>query len=315
MNTLELVANKIQSILGNKYAIIPFAKLQTNYTEAREVIDGDNHGYANQYNDAFTELSKRKTIGIMTFQGSNRANASYYYLASDYSIQFRVATNTTISKLIAIKTNEQGIEQKIERTGNITFFNDIENLTDEIINNTLNIGDYRAKLTVNEPIFRGKEFDGELEFAIFEVGGRIVIGDNQVFGSDGKIEFLIAGNYVELDNVNNYTETLDNNGVLIMEEGSTKGKQGSAQTGWVCSFSIDAVRTENLARLKIYEIIHLNKEIIDENSDKPRKLRVKITSPYGDVHIFDALVSITYTSTKNGVPSYNIALIDDNYGI
>lgn len=303
MNAVEIVANKFQDLLGSKYIIIPMAKLQLEYTTARQVDYGENIGYVNSYNDRFTEISTKKTVGILNLQNPERANADFYYITTNYTLEFRVLTNQAILKNGEVESD-------------FTFFNDIENMILSVINKEIEFtSGYYGKLSIGEPIFIGKENDGENEFAIFKISGSIVISDNANFGSKYKIEFKIGEDYVELDDVNSYSENNDNDNNAILEQGTTKVRQNLAQLGWVATFSIDDKNSTNLARNLIYRIIHLNKEIINENAPNirlERKQRVRITSPYGDIHLFDAIMNINFKTAKNGVGTYVVSLTDDN---
>lgn len=303
MNAVEIIANKFQDLLGSKYIIIPMAKLQLEYTTVRQVDYGNNVEYVNSYNDKFTEISTKKTIGILNLQNPERANVDFYYITTNYTLEFRVLTNQAIIK-----------DGEVE--SDFTFFSDIENLISNVINKKIEFAtDYYGKLSVGEPTFIGKENDGENEFAIFRVSGSIVISDNANFGSEYKVEFKIGEEYVELDDINSYTENNENDNNAIINQGTTKVKQNLAQLGWVATISIDDKTSTNLARNLIYGIIHLNKEIINENAPNirlERKQRVRITSPYGDIHLFDAIMNIGFRTSKNGVGTYVISLTDDN---
>lgn len=83
--------------------------------------------------------------------------------------------------------------------------------------------------------------------------------------------------------------------------------------GWACTFTIDDVESENLARKKLYDIIHLNQEIITpeaETEKLKRELPVIITSASG-VHDFNAIVDITFKAMRNSIGIYTISLTDD----
>ena len=61
-------------------------------------------------------------------------------------------------------------------------------------------------------------------------------------------------------------------------------------------------------------IIHENKEIINESAlteKLKRELPVRITTPHNNIHEFNAVVSISFQTTRNGNGSYVITLTDD----
>jgi hypothetical protein len=304
MSSTQIISDKFQELLGDKYKVLPFAQLQLDYTTAVRNCDGDNIGYYQVYNDKFTKLRQDKIIGIVTISAPTRANADFYYLTSSYSIDFSVPTNNQF----------RDANGNLVQEPKFTFFEDIENLIDKVINKKLTVGDKFCKLTITEPTFKGKETDGENEYAIFTISGIIVISDKANFGSDYKVELNIDGEYVELDGINTYNELLNTDGNAISKQCQIKLEQNVAQTSWVLTVSLDDVQTENKARLKLYDMVHMNIEIINSNATTEalkRKLPVRITTPSG-TREFNALLSMTFGTTMNGIGSFDISFTDDN---
>lgn len=168
---------------------------------------------------------------------------------------------------------------------------------------------YVGKMVISEPIYANQnENDGENIYAIFTITGTFSMGDCSKFGSDYKVYFYTGSEYTLLDGVNSFVEIMDNDGSAIVYENTTKSGQNVGQSGWVATLSIDDIESTNLARKKLYEYIHLNKEFVDGK----RKLRTKIITPDGDMHLFNAIVSITFRTTSNNVGGYDISLTDDN---
>lgn len=310
MTAVELIANKFQNLLGGQYKIIPMAQLETDYTKAEEVVEGDNHGFITRYTSKFTQLRAKKIIGILNLQNPVRANADFYYITTNYTIEFSVPTN-----VVKTKEYKDGNDVKVRKETKFNFFNDIENAINEIVNKKIMFGTKYGKMTISEPIYKGKETDGENEYTIYIVSGVIVISDKAVFGGEYEIKFLIGDEYVKIDDVNTYNENNDNSNNAIMKQGKTKVEQNLSQLGWVATFSIDDKISNNLARKLIYNIIHENREIINKYADteaKKHKIMVKIISPHGNVHLFYAILSIGFGTNQNGVGVYIISLTDDN---
>lgn len=307
MNTARILSEKIQDLLGNKYKILPLAQLQMDYTTATVSLEGENVAYYQQWTDDYTKLKQNNIVGIITVSTPTRANADFYYVASSYSIEFSVPMNNQIR-------NVEGA--LLERT-KFTFFCDIEKLTKEILNKKLEADDKYIKMSVSEPVYKAKETDGENEYAIFTISGNVIVSDKANFGSDYKIEISVDGEFVELDGVNTFSEILNADGNAIAKQGKAKLEQNLAQTSWACTLSLDDVQTENKARQKLYDMVHGNIEIINSNAETEalkRKLPVKITTPSGIVHNFNAIVGVTFATTRNGVGSLDISLTDDNKG-
>lgn len=305
MSKIELISNKLQEMLGNNYAIFPISHFRKNYTEARMINDNGNIGYATYTNSQYGDFRKDKVVGILNFVNASRSNVSFYNLSTSYKIEFSVPRNVW-------KTNASG--QFIE-TPKFVFENDIEELITSIINAKLQLDeDFYAKMTMGEPSYVTTEKDGEFDYDIYQVNGQIVISDKANFGSDYSVSFLIDNEYVELDDITDYTESYDVNSNAIQKQGKVKTEQNPAVSGWVATATIDDVETENEARQFVYNIVHSNIEIVNPTgtSEKlKREIPVKITSPHGDIHEFNAIISIDFRTTENGTGSYVISMIDD----
>lgn len=306
MRVSDLISTKIESLLGSNYKLFSISHFNRNYTEAREVRQGEDVGYVRTYTSDYGKFRKNKVVGVVTLTNPTRSNANIYYLNTNYKIEFSVPRNI----------------EKVDKYGNLieenafNFDDDIDDLIESLINSTLQFSeDYKGKMTMSEPEYLLTESDGEYYYDIMRVSGSVVLSDAASFGSDYTIKLLVDDEYVELDGINTYSEILNSDGNAIVKQGKTKVEQNLAQLGWACTLSIDDFITDNKARLKLYEYIHLNKEILNPNASTnalKRKQRVKIVSPYNDEHLFDALVGISFETTLNGVGSYNISFTDDN---
>lgn len=302
----ERFSNKLQELFGGNYLIIPFATLNTQYTTAEQVVDGfGNTKYVQEYTNEYSELRKNNIIGVVNLQNPTRANASIYYVTSNYTVDFSVPTNV-------IKLNSNG---EVIETPKFNFFDDCENITNSIINTTIDFGDnVLGKMTMAEPTYQGLEKDGEVEYAIYRLSGTFSMSNSANFGGDYKVSILVGNEFVELDGVNSYVEMLNNGMNAISVENTTKIKQNLSQLAWVCTISIDDLETENPARKKLYDIIHENIEFITPEAGEvqlKRKLRVNIQHGTKTRSIW-AIVSITFRTTKNGIGAYDISFTDSN---
>lgn len=309
MRVSELISNKIETLLGSNYKLFPISRFNRNYTEAREFKDGENVGYYKTYNSDYGTLRKDKVIGIVSLNNAIRNNSASYYLSASYKIEFSVPRN------IELKDKYDNYIQPKP----FDFEQDIEDLIGSILNQKIALDEtYSAKMTMSEPTYVAVETDGEFTYEILQVNGNIIVTDKAQFGSDYHVEMLINDNgysYVELDDVNEFNEIMNNNGNAISKQNKVKVEQNVAQSTWVCTCSIDDFETDNKARKKIYNIVHENIEIVNPNGSTEnlkRKQMVKITTPHGNIHLFNAIVDIDFHTTKNGNGSYDISFTDDN---
>ena len=306
MKVLNIISEKLQQMLGEHYVVLPLANFNRNYTEAREYIEGDNVSYFRYYNSDYGKFRKDKIVGVISFINPTRSNVKGYYLSTTYKIDFSVPRNIVKTN----KYNEEIEEQKFN------FEDDIEQVINDVINQKVQFADdLWCKLTMSDPVYISSENDGEFEYDIMQVTGTLVASDNATFGSEYKVEILIDDEYVEIDDINSFTEVLSTQNNAIIKHDKTKVEQNLAQSNWGCVIVIDDFMSDNLARKKLYDIIHLNKEIINENETSEalkRKLRVRVTTNNGGVRVFNAIVEITFTSAKNGVGNYAITFTDDN---
>jgi len=306
----EILSNKLEELLGSNYKLFPISRFNRNYTEAREYREGENVGYANVYNSDYGTLRKDKVVGVVSMTNAIRNNSASYYLSSAYSIEFSIPRNIEL---------KDKYDNYIEQPA-LDFEGDIDSLIDSILNQKIQLDQtYSAKMTMSEPTYVAVETDGEFTYEIMRVNGNIIITDSATFGSDYSVKMLINDNgnysYVALDDVNSFNELTNTSNNAISKEGKVKLEQNLSQSGWVCTCSIDDFETTNKARKKIYEIVHQNKEIInpsESTENAKRRQRVKITSPHGDIHLFDAIVDIDFHTTKNGNGSYDISFTDSN---
>lgn len=313
MKASEVISAKIQTLLGSNYHIFSNTYFNKNYTEAREVREGENIGYARYTTAEYGKFRKNKVVGIFTITSSTRSNSNIYYLSGGYKIEFSVPRNvikkTKYDEVISAPT--------------YNFDTDIEALIDAITNANISyvVGTgqtartYNGRLTMSEPTYLMTESDGEYQYDIMTISGNFVISDKAKFGKQYKIELGIGNYYVELDDITSFTESINNDGNAIVKENKTRIEQNLGQSGWVCTATIDDYESSNLARQRIYSIVHENKEIVNSsavNNALKRKQRVKITTPHGHTHIFNAIMTVAFTTSENGVGSYAISFTDDN---
>lgn len=306
MRVDKIISDKLQTLLGSKYKIFADTFFNKNYTEAREVREGENVGYARFYNNDYARLRKEFIIGRVSVSNPTRSNSSAYYVSSSIKIEFSVPRNI-------IKTTKNDIQLE---PAPFSFDDDIEALISTITNATIQFNEtYKGKMSLSEPTYIMTEEDGEYQYDIMQMNGSVVVTDNAKFGSEYKVELGINGAYVELDGVTSFTEMMNTDGNAIPVENKAKMEQNMSALSWTCSISIDDIQTNNTARQLLYNIVHENREIINANAVNEavkRKVRVRITSPYTNVHVFNAIPSITFTSSRNSIGNYAISFTDDN---
>lgn len=309
MIAVELLSIKLQELFGSDYIILPYAKLCTEYTTARQVEENGNIGYIRDYTNGYAQLRKSKIIGIVNLQNPQRVNADFYYLTSSFKIDFSVPINIV----------KKDINGNVIETPHLQFFKKYEEVLNKIVNKTLNFANsYKGKMIISEPVFNSLEDDGETKCAIYTANGTFNVTDKAQFGADYKIEIDVNGEYIELDCVNSFVE-MNNNGMnAIVKQDKTKIEQNLSQLGWVATVNISDIETTNLARKMLYDIIHENKEIINENEAteaRKRKIKIRITTPHNSIHEFWSIPSITFRADRNSAGSYDISFTDDNKGV
>ena len=304
----EFISEKIQELLGENYKIFSNSHFNKNYTEARQIRDGEDIGYIRQHTSDYGTLRKKYVVGVLSLNNAIRSNTDAYYLTSGYKIEFSVPRNI-------VKTDRDNNEIEIN---DFDFNEDIQQLINSVVNQTLSNGIYNIKMTMSEPSYITTEKDGEYNYDIMQVSGSIIISDRVVFGDSYSIEFFINGEYVQLDGINTFRETYNTDNNAIVKQNTTKVEQNLSEAGWVCTFSIDDIETINEARLLIYDIAHKNREIINQTGETEalkRKIKVRIKNIHGLNHIFYAIISVNFSVDRNGAGVYSVSLTDDNKGI
>ena len=317
MKTSEILATKIGTLLGSNYHIFSDMFFNKNYTEAREVREGENIGYARFTTAEYGKFRKNKVVGILTLTSYNRSNSNVFYANGGFKIEFSVPRN-----VVKTTKNDEVLSQPA-----YDFDADMETLANTITNQkitfTVQTGQttktYNGRLSVGEPNYLMTESDGEFQYDIMTLTGTFAISDNAYFGGDYKVELYLDDAYVELDDITSYTEQLNEDANAILKGGKIKTEKNVGQSNWVCTVSIDDYKTQNAARLFIYNCVHENKEILNSSASNEalkRKIRVRIKSPSSlAARAFNAIMTISFTTTKNGVGSYAISFTDDNKDI
>ena len=93
MIAIERLCNKLQELYGNQYEIIPFRQLLTDYTTSRQIETANGIVSVVDYTSQYSKLRKEKIIGAVNLTNPQRVNADFYYLTSEFTIQFTVPIN------------------------------------------------------------------------------------------------------------------------------------------------------------------------------------------------------------------------------
>lgn len=286
MISAEILSIKFQELLGKDYLISPLFLFNSEYTAAQQTPDG----VVQVYNSKYAEIRKNKIIGVVSTSNSQRANVDYYYLSTSFSIDFSVPFTSD----------------------KFNFFKDYEKLVKDVLNKELGFVDnINGKVTMQEPVFRTQESDGQYLYNIYTITGAAILSDSVTFGSDYTVEFLIDGEYVKLDGIIQYNETLNLNSNTSMNVNSIMIKNEPSQSGWALVFSIEDLKSENKARQLIYDTVHNNKEIINENADTELNKR-KVSVRLANGREFKGIMSVGFNAEYNGVGVYNVSIVDSN---
>lgn len=283
MISAEILSIKLQELLGKDYFICPLFLFNSKYTTAKETQDG----LVQVYNSEYAELRKNKIIGVVSTSNSQRANVDYYYLSASFSIDFSVPFTSD----------------------KFNFFKDYEKLIKDVFNKKLEfVNGIYGKMTMQEPVFRAQESDGQYMYNIYTITGTVVLTDSAKFGSDYSVELLVDNEYVKVDGILQYNETLNLNSNTSMNVNSILIKNEPSQSGWAVVFSIEDLETENKARKLIYDIIHNNKEIINENADTELNKR-KVSVRLANGREFKGIMSVGFNTEYNGIGVYSISIV------
>lgn len=336
MIAVERLSLKLQQWFGDDFKIIPYQDLCRDYTTATQVVENGNVGYVMDYTDDYSKLKKEKIIGVVNLQNPQMANTSLHPLLYDH--MYYITSGLNIDFSVPINTVKRDINNENIGGGSLDFFTRYEIVYTALKFTKMGLGyvnfatseeteqgiQYKGNIVLNEPTFVGLEDDGEVKYANYRISGAFAISRDAIFGAEYKVSIKSGGTYYEILGINSFEEQLVNNGNAINKQGSTKTEQNLADSSWVCTITFDDYSIASgtflhpdVGKEILLQMVHQNKEIIYPNEaseSKKRKVPVKIVTPHGDTHEFDAIVNITFRTTANGVGSYAVSFTDDNKG-
>lgn len=308
MTTTELVANKIQEILGERYDVKPFSFF------ARDYIKPMNTPYGKVYDidyQVFEEMSRTVPVSVLV-QETNPINSTMFYRTGILTAHFYVPVDAFGS--------DAGFD----------FFADYERLRNTLTDGRLafvdetdadNIKVYKAYFTLAEPTTDGAvQSTGAYRRMLFTVQGNVTIADSAFrTGDEYDIAIFDGTQFVKFINPTNITVSRDEQGNAVQDEQTTAAQSPPVSRVHSVSFAISdvdngAVNVIRDAVLKMPEIVVGN--ATSQTEAQKREVKVRLIENGDEVLCeFWALLSADYTvANRTSVGSFSVTFTrsDDN---
>lgn len=263
MISAEIIQNKIQEILGEKYAVFANDAFNRNFTNPAMTPYGARLDINQQ---AFEDYAD-KIVAVVTATPITLFSVAYRLEQLNYRIDFWVP-------LDYVKRDADGV---LLETPKFDFFADAESLRNQLIScRSLSAEGpltYKSFFTASEPqlISSAPERTGTYMRVVYQMSGAVSISDNALgTGSDIKIAFVAGG--TEQD-ITNYTN-------LVVD---------SSETGNVATFEVDDISTGNAALTTLKTLAF--------NRYSAARRRIKIYKSGTAVSDFYATVKVQYLVT------------------
>lgn len=328
MTATELIANKIQEILGAKYLVKPYALF------ARDYIQPYNTPYGKTYDinyQAFEEMQNTIPVSVL-FQESTPINSDLYYRTGIFTVQFFVPVDA------------------VSKKGAVAFFDDYEHLRIELTNGRIVLSAelvnkgaeerpeyvsewYKSYFTLGEPTTDGAiQSTGAYRRMVFTATGNATIVDKRFgTGDDYEITMFDDGGYTRsFKNITNLVISRDEQGNAVQNEGTTATRQPPVSRVHTISFTVndtddDAVKVVRNAVFKMgefpvdYEDTGLN-QAPNEQESREYLISLVYKGIAGDANddqqlsTFFATMSATYTApSTTSVGAFNVVFTRTDY--
>lgn len=308
MTTTELVANKIQEILGGNYNVKPYSFF------ARDYIKPMNTPYGKIYDidyQAFEEMSRIVPVSV-NFQETSPINSTTFYRTGIITAQFYVPVDA------------------LGQDKGFNFFEDYEKLRNTLTDGRLafidemsedNIKLYKAYFTLTEPITDGAiQSTGAYRRMLFSVQGNLTLADSAFrTGDEYDVAIYNGKEFVKFDNITNLSVSRDEQGNAVQQEQTTAAQTPPVSRVHSVSFVVSDMDNEavNIIRdavLKMPEFIATN--ALAQTEAQKREVKVRLIENGDEVLAeFWALLSADYTvANRTSVGSFSITFTrtDDN---
>jgi len=327
----QLLADKIQSILGAQYKVVPFHIYIDSYAKPNETQ------YGEVYTIDYQAFKEDRDIIPVIVKTTPLAISSLPYVAKacNYEITFSVPLNV-------IERDENGA---VLNTPEFDFFGDYNSLQAAVNNTKLTFNDeydedtdtylktYKGHMSISEPEFGGKEID-KSDRILWIVKGNIDISDTTIgMGEDVQIKLAFKNTssvYVEyaFDNITDLTVSSDLNANENQFSESLGAEKEISTKSQGISFTVDDVITAtDLAMQCVRNKAFVNSDILSANETDVRlqkKVRVKVykydynlaTPAYALIKDFWAVMTSEYiAASETSYASYKVSLSNDEKGV
>lgn len=313
MTTTELVANKIQEILGGRYEVKAFSFFARDYIAPMTTPYGTLYDIKYQ---AFEQMQDIIPVSV-NVQETSPINSPLFYRTGIVTVQFYVPVNA------------------LGKSGSIDFFADFEHLRKELTDgrvlllgdlkdtdsDTSEYNDYIAYFTLAEPSTNGAvQNTGAFNRMVFISQGNVTITDNNFkTGDDYQVAIHDGENWQAFSNITNLNISRDTQGNSVQGTNTTNVQSPPVSRVHTLSFSV--ADTDDPAVDIIRKAVFQMPEIIVENSNatteaQAREVLVRLSESFGDGNIeFWAVLTADYTvANKSSVGNFTVTLTrtDDN---
>lgn len=318
MTTTELIANKIQEILGSKYQIKPFSLFANDYVKPLQTVYGTAYDINYQ---AFEELENAIPVSV-NMQETSPINSDVFYRTGILTLQFYVPIDALgkNGKAFCFFDDYERLRNELTR-GKVTIFTykngDGTDVGQEEIENT-----YKAYFTLTEPTTDGmRHGSGAYGRLNYTVQGNVTILDESLStGDDVTVEIDTGTQFAEFNNVTNLVISRDEQGNAVQNQGTTELETLPASRVHTVSFIVydtdedSAVEVLRNAVFGMEETVVEYSDAVTEWKKRETKIRLKYKDRITDE--FWALMSASYNvGGKTSVGSFNVSFTRTTDGI
>jgi hypothetical protein len=206
MLTAEILANKIQDILGSQYKILIDHAFNRHYTRAVNTPYGNMPDVDFKKLDDFADL----IIGVLSVNTGALPSTAYRLASGMYDLLFWVPVDINFA-------DKSG---QLIKPPEFNFYGDMERLIEAVKGKTFLIDGNKVVISVSEPFLQSANIDATAKYKrlTFKVSGNFSVSDEKVTtGGDITIRFQTGANkYTNLTEIYAFTigSTTDANAVL-----------------------------------------------------------------------------------------------------
>ena len=299
MTTMELLQDKLQALLGNRYAVFCNDAFERQFTTPMQTAYGAQLDVNYQAFDQYAET----IVAVLTTQPLKLYDLPYRLEQDTYTLAFWVPIDT-------IKFDENGMLLEAPK---FSFDSDMAALKAALqggfeLKETVGEVEvkYRAFMTCSEPKLLSSvtEKTGAYERAVYQVSGTVSISAEALgLGKDITIEFTIDGTGYPINNPSNISISSSSQTNSILSQSGLDAKQEVALKAQAVSFVVDDYVAEGDKAM----------ELIESKAFTNGAVTVAVKLSKGDnlSRTFTAVLSVDYTAAgASSFGSYAVTLVD-----